>query len=137
VDDGVECTVETCDEEFDICASLADHSFCDDGDPCTQDLCTLFGCINDYVYCGACCLADGSCAETTVEACSEALGGSFLYLGSRCLGDGDGNGFDDACEPAAAIPAVSEWGLAILALVLATVGKLYFRHRRDLRIEQG
>ena len=47
---------------------------------------------------GACCMVDGSC-QVTSEANCLSLGGTFLGEGSTCLGDGDGDGYDDSCYP--------------------------------------
>ncbi|MFQ6092289.1 MAG: hypothetical protein ACE5OR_06345, partial [bacterium] len=46
----------------------------------------------------ACCFRDGSCSEETQSDCI-ALGGTPQGPGTQCLGDLDGNGKDDACEP--------------------------------------
>jgi hypothetical protein len=57
---------------------------------------------SDPVQSGACCYPGGSddlgCVETTQAECEEAWGGVFLGPGTDCLGDGDGNNIDDACE---------------------------------------
>ena len=45
----------------------------------------------------ACCLPDGRCGEVTPNECRER-GGTPLGPDSRCLGDRNGNGVDDACE---------------------------------------
>jgi hypothetical protein len=45
----------------------------------------------------ACCRTDGSCRYATADACT-AIGGQPKGAGSVCLGDGDANGTDDACE---------------------------------------
>jgi len=45
--------------------------------------------------------------------------------------DTDGDGIGDACE-VGGIPTVSEWGLAILMLLLLTAAKVYFGRRRAL-----
>ncbi len=52
-DDGVECTVDSCDEAVDGCAHALNHTACDDGDVCTRDECTPAGCINIDDQCGA------------------------------------------------------------------------------------
>ncbi len=44
---------------------------------------------------GACCVG-GSCTEMLEAAC-ESAGGIFLGEGVPCLGDNDGDGYDDAC----------------------------------------
>lgn len=46
---------------------------------------------------GACCFPTGTCADLTEPDCN-TQGGIFLGIGSVCLGDGNGNGIDDACE---------------------------------------
>jgi len=90
-DDGVNCTVDTCDETNDVCVNTPDDAVCDDGSVCTGtetcdpindcqagtpldcddgDLCTtdscdaLTGCANVPVDCPAgqeCNSADGQC----------------------------------------------------------------------------
>ncbi len=45
---------------------------------------------------GACCLPDGTCLDTDEFHCA-GKGGLFTWDGG-CLGDGDGNSTDDACE---------------------------------------
>ena len=52
----------------------------------------------------ACCLSDGSCVTATPAEC-EALGGQHQGPGTFCMGDGDSNGIDDACELGACCPA--------------------------------
>ncbi len=46
---------------------------------------------------GACCLSDWSCVNTSNGACT-ANNGTYNGDGSACMGDGNGNGFDDLCE---------------------------------------
>lgn len=46
---------------------------------------------------GACCFDDGSCLTTTATDCANQ-GGTFQGVGTVCLGDGNGNFIDDACE---------------------------------------
>ncbi|MHC5109612.1 MAG: DUF7901 domain-containing protein, partial [Planctomycetota bacterium] len=45
----------------------------------------------------ACCLQDGSCIMTDPLCCDD-LGGTTSPFSNVCLGDGNGNGVDDACE---------------------------------------
>ena len=46
-DDGVDCTVDTCNEVQDGCDHAADDAFCDDDDECTLDTCNvLSGCVS-------------------------------------------------------------------------------------------
>jgi hypothetical protein len=49
----------------------------------------------------ACCLPSGACIETTSECCEAAEG----VVVNQCLGDGNGNGDDEACEAVLAAPA--------------------------------
>ncbi|MBI4600438.1 MAG: hypothetical protein HY721_00620 [Planctomycetes bacterium] len=51
-----------------------------------------------------CCLPDGSCVLTCRECCAKQEGTPVL----ECLGDGDRNGRDDACEPAPPPPPLPE-----------------------------
>ncbi|HIF98662.1 MAG TPA: hypothetical protein EYQ54_16850 [Myxococcales bacterium] len=47
VDDSVACTVDACDEVGDVLTHLPDAGTCDDGDPCTAELCdATTGCSN-------------------------------------------------------------------------------------------
>ncbi|MGB2988069.1 MAG: IPTL-CTERM sorting domain-containing protein, partial [Phycisphaerae bacterium] len=73
-----------------------------------------------------CCLPDRTCELNLADECT-AQGG---WVVDECLGDADGDGVDDACVDDGAIPTVSEWGLIVMALVLAALGRIYFgRHR--------
>ncbi|MCO6436397.1 MAG: hypothetical protein J5J06_04850 [Phycisphaerae bacterium] len=67
---------------------------------------------------GACCNAtEGTCTETAGADCDCPF--CTWHLGQSC---------DDVPDPCAAafIPAASEWGLAVLALVLLITAKVYF-----------
>jgi predicted outer membrane repeat protein len=120
-----------CDEESDRCVECLSDGHCNDGDPCTEDGCDVDGFCEYVNVCGACCLPDGGCEQATEVACAMMAGeDGFRGVGSVCLGDNDGSGYDDACEPWEAIPTVSEWGLVIMALVLLTTLKVYFGRRR-------
>ncbi|MEE8310866.1 MAG: malectin domain-containing carbohydrate-binding protein [Candidatus Binatia bacterium] len=44
--DGIDCTVDTCNEVFDLCVHSADHGACADGDLCNgAETCTTAGCL--------------------------------------------------------------------------------------------
>jgi len=45
----------------------------------------------------ACCLPNGTCQNATVLSCTVDLGGTPSGAGSVCLGDDNGDGFDDLC----------------------------------------
>jgi len=47
---------------------------------------------------GACCLDDGSCQLLTQTACEAIVGATYNGNYTKCAGDHDGNGIDDACE---------------------------------------
>lgn len=82
-------------------------------------------------FTGACCLVQGIehiCAEMRADECAE-LNGTYLGDGALCLGDNNNNGIDDACE--AGIPAVSEWGLIAMTLLLLTAGAIVLGRRRQ------
>ncbi len=48
MDDGIDCTVDQCDEDKDDITHTPDNTLCDDGNPCTDDACDLLeaGCIH-------------------------------------------------------------------------------------------
>lgn len=49
-DDGIDCTIDTCDVTTGSCLSILDNNFCDDGIICTDDECsTGLGCIHTTV----------------------------------------------------------------------------------------
>ena len=79
---------------------------------------------------GACCLDDGSCQNLTEDACAMIAGSSFRGAGTSCLGDNDDSGKDDACDDP--IPAVSDWGVLVLTLLLLTAGTVLFRRPRTV-----
>ncbi len=103
-----------------------------DGDTIDQDK-TELGDVEVVRTCvtlqqtGACCFPDGSCVVTTVTDC-EAAGGRFQGVGAVCLGDGDGDGIDDACE--VKFPTVSAWGLVVITLLLLSGLTIKFGWRR-------
>lgn len=68
VDDGIECTVDLCDEELDQVVNQPDGGRCDDLDPCTDDLCDAAnGCTNPFNVApcddGDLCTIDDACLE--------------------------------------------------------------------------
>ncbi len=79
-----------------------------------------------------CCLPDGSCVELSNPAtCAKAGGTGTSAIGELCRGDSDGDGVDDGCpcEQAEPSPAVSEWGLLMLTLLLLTGIQIKFGRR--------
>lgn len=122
--DNVACTVDTCDAGQ--CVYTPDNAACNDGNVCNgAETCGAQGCVNgsplscnDGLYCNG----DEGCDPVTgctdgadpcnpsTEICDEAT---------------------DTCAPAA-IPTVSEWGLAIMSLLLLVGLKVYFGRREAL-----
>jgi hypothetical protein len=79
----------TCADAYGICSGIfgsCDLDPCDDGDPCTEDLCDGgLGCLYGPVTCAdgsACTTATGSCSAV-VTSCAETLSGCL----SQCLAD--------------------------------------------------
>ncbi len=71
-----------------------------------------------------CCFPDGTCG-LEVSTARVGEGESFVY---DCLGDVDHDGYDNACR-IALIPTANAWGLVVMALLLATLGRIYFAWR--------
>ena len=67
------------------------------------------------------------------SACCTANGDTPNGPGSVCLGDGNANGVDDACEVTPIIPTVSEWGLIIMVMLGLAVGTIVFARRRTAK----
>jgi hypothetical protein len=136
-DDGIGCTIDTCDESSDACSNSYDASIC--GVCCaTPDLCidgrtaeecaTISGTFAQGAMCqgvAACCLPDESCIDMDVTCC-QAQGGVPDSAGFLC----NDEGFFGCVAP---IPTVSEWGLVILTLLTLIGAKLAFRPRNSER----
>jgi hypothetical protein len=140
--DGVDCTIDTCDP-LKQCLYTPNDGRCDDGLFCTgTETCTLSGCLPGTNPClsgqlcddaadvcrnSACCVfSDTSKTGKTCFIVSLsadcALAGGTLHLGQTCE--------EANCQNA--IPTVSEWGLAITALLLLVGLKVYFGRREAL-----
>lgn len=122
---------------------------CDDGNACTTDACTAGACVftpvvcNDNIACTSDACVGGSCQYTPNNAlCEDSLfctGAETCNPASGCVSAGNPcdptleicNEATDACDPAA-IPTVSEWGLAIMSLLLLVGLKVYFGRREAL-----
>lgn len=88
----------------------------------------LFGTIGLFVSLGApaalagvdpeaCCLTEGGCIDLPAEDCA----GTPLGSGTSCAANAD---------QCVAVPAASEWGLAILALTVLAAGTIIMRRTR-------
>ena len=95
-DDGVECTVDSCDEaQQGACVSFADDGFCDDGLFCTgTETCDVFdGCMpGTPVVCddGVACTED--ICDEDMDACTFAADDGFCQDDSFCNGA-------ESCDP--------------------------------------
>ena len=80
--DGVNCTLDTCNEETDSCDHEVDDTACDDDNPCTTDSCDVSTdtCINTEIDCAdtvvctldTCDTSTGDCVHTiSDEACDD------------------------------------------------------------------
>jgi len=106
--DGFQDTCRTMDQP---CCAVRDGTFRGGGSRCNEAT-------------GACCLDfDRVCLEIDLTSCVEQHG-RFQGFGISCSGDADGDGKDDACGEV--IPAVSDWGLITLTLLLLVGGKMLF-----------
>ncbi len=119
-DDGIGCTADSCDEANNTCVNAGNNAACDDGNPCTLDVCADNGCTHPD-FCGACCVGGVCTSGVLLNQCVDVLGGEFRGPGTTCAGG--------PCEIPLEVPTVSEWGLAVLALMLLTLHKVYFRRR--------
>jgi len=91
-DDGVPCTVDSCEVSSGLCANAPDNAFCDDGVGCTNDACDPeTGCESTPV--------DANCddgIDCTVDACDAELDCLFTSDPGRC---DDGIACtDDVCD---------------------------------------
>ena len=92
LDDGVECTVDSCDEEVDVVVHTPEPSLCDDGNPCTAELCDpLAGCSHEADDLGLCsdedpCTSGDQCVD------SVCVGVAITSEGPVC------NNVDDDCD---------------------------------------
>jgi hypothetical protein len=82
-DDGVECTVDTCEDDF--CQHAPDHDACeDDGNDCTLAVCGASGCGAGPVSAGTPCSAGYCDGEGT---CLECLENAHCSDGNLCTAD--------------------------------------------------
>ncbi len=79
---------------------------------------------------GACCGDDGSCQDLTPDGCVLVPGAVYRGHTTSCLGDNSGNEIDDACDDLFIIPAVSQWGVVVMTLIILVVGSGILRRRR-------
>ncbi len=96
-EDGIECTVPTCDG-LDGCFEQPDNAACDDGDPCTIDVCspTAGGCNHFLAPAGTSCDDGASCSS--ISECNAAGQCIPLEMDDGLCVDAFGC-TDDKCDP--------------------------------------
>ncbi|MBI1825865.1 MAG: IPTL-CTERM sorting domain-containing protein [Planctomycetes bacterium] len=145
-DDLAECTDDTCAPDQ-TCLHTRNEARCNDGLDCTDDVCTSEGaCVhtlspacNDGVDCTIdACAPNGACVHTLDDAiCDDGL---FCNGAETCTAAGCQSGeppcaIGETCDENAdtctfiPIPTVSQWGLAVMALMLLIAAKIGFRRR--------
>ena len=111
-DDGVSCTVDTCNEDTDTCVNTPDDAVCADGDLCTDDICDpVLSCSNPPITCppgeqcdyvtGQCVIPPDPCADlggdTDGDGVCDDLDNCPSFT-NQDQADSDGDGFGDACD---------------------------------------
>jgi subtilisin len=103
--DGIDCTVDSCDELAQTCNYVASDALCDDGNPCTDDVCSaVSGCAyafntspcddQDVCTLGDTC-ADGFCIGVVDPNCNEC--GDLVCMGADFGEDCNTCAADCAC----------------------------------------
>jgi len=146
-DDGIACTVATCDELRDVCFQNPDDSLCDDGvycnglEYCDSDLgcklviipdcndgigCTVDICdeasrsclhAQDVSICGSCCLQGGSCVNGVTAEECATASGAFVQ-GAVCEGVAACCLPDESCVDVDATCCQAQGGIPDIAGVL-------------------
>jgi hypothetical protein len=83
-DDGVDCTLDACDETTHAITHTPVDSKCNDGDPCTRDRCAATGCnhLHDGDACP--CTPSGACDPFAMSGCASAQTCRPTGSGSMC-----------------------------------------------------
>ena len=99
VDDGVDCTVDSCDEDGDVVVNAPDDALCDDNDACTADSCHASeGC--QFVAIEGCCQQNSECDDG--DPCTDDMcaGNSCAHVpNGSCPQDGGGCGCKAGGDP--------------------------------------
>ncbi|MEC8024614.1 MAG: MopE-related protein, partial [Myxococcota bacterium] len=104
VDDGVACTIDSCDDATLLVQHLPDNTLCNDGLLCTVDICDATeGCNNNLA--DDFCLIDGGCyavgASNPTNGCEECVPSqSTTQWSVKSAGMEICNGIDDDCDGA-------------------------------------
>ncbi|MFT4571907.1 MAG: hypothetical protein ACI8TX_003046 [Hyphomicrobiaceae bacterium] len=86
-DDSIACTHDTCDEVTASVLHIADHSLCDDGQPCTENFCSLLDGCRSAVTC-----ASSSTTTSTSIVSTTSTTTTTTTIETPLCGDADGNG---------------------------------------------
>jgi len=77
--DGVDCTVDLCDEAADLVLNVPDDLLCDDGEDCTTDVCNPYdGCEHAVAPDGTLCEDDNACTVGDVCAGGTCKSGDLI-----------------------------------------------------------
>jgi endonuclease/exonuclease/phosphatase family metal-dependent hydrolase len=91
-DDGVDCTIDTCDEATDTVVHTPDDSFCDDGDPCNgTEVCNI--------GIGACESVIPDAEEILIDENFDSSAGVFSYQDDTFRGTSNPAFADGSYEP--------------------------------------
>jgi len=134
---------DNCDIDCGTSGGACDIAGCGSSEDCNgngvPDECDLIdGTLNDLNTdgipdeCGACCSLVG-CTQLAEGPCrKQPVFGAYRGNGTVCGVDINGNGVDDLCETT--VPAVSEWGMVAMSLLVLTAGTLVYKGRRTTTV---
>jgi len=130
VDDGVGCTLDSCDEGADVVFHIPSVQACEDGDPCTAELCDpVTGCESEPVP---------GCTDVDLDGVADALD-NCPGVANPDQADSDWDGRGDACDPAAVPlwPAGAALAAAALQAVVGVAALARGRRRSRGRSQRG
>jgi formylglycine-generating enzyme required for sulfatase activity len=109
LDDGIGCTVDSCNEETNQVDHLPFNAECDDGNPCTEDTCSPGaegddgnGCLHTAIDDGP---HDGCIAEDVCTTGGACLAGQCVFMPFDC--DDENPCTDDSCSDSGGQPLCS------------------------------
>jgi|CXWL01.1.fsa_nt_gi hypothetical protein len=122
--DGVNCTVDACNEPAGVCTHALNHAACGNNNVCDGiEMCTLTGCVPGGVL-----IVDDGVFCNGVETCDPINGQTDGP--DPCVPETEVcDEVKDQCEPGV-IPTVSQWGLVALTLMLLVAAKVQFPGNR-------
>ena len=103
-DDGVMCTIDSCNETTDQCINIATNSLCDDSITCTDDTCSP---ISDCIFMpnNANCDDSNECTQDTCSATLDCVFNPIPLNGMSCS-DNDVCTTNDTCSGGTCIPGI-------------------------------